>query len=72
MKKAPILNLRIYDYKNLEELAQVCQEYYDRMYQCESQKYDMEFECRKKDFEVEWLEFCPCRLAVSPCLNEKI
>ena len=52
MKKAPILNLRIYDYKNLEELAQVCQEYYDRMYQCESQKYDMEFECRKKDFEV--------------------
>ena len=36
-------------------MAQICQEYYDRMFQCESQKYDMEFECRKKDFEV-WVE----------------
>ena len=46
---------RTYDNTNLEELAQVCKEYYDRMFQCESQKYDMEFECRKKDFEV-WVE----------------
>ena len=42
-------------YKNLkflEDLQRICQEYFDRMYVCESQKYDMEFECRKKDYEV--------------------
>ena len=58
----------------LDELLTICQDYFDRMYQCESQKYDMEFECRKKDFEVEWLEFCPCQpwLGVTPCLNDSI
>merc|ERR1712209_342940 len=35
-----------------DELMAICQEYFDRMYLCESQKYDMEFECRKKDFEI--------------------
>merc|ERR1712142_561352 len=35
-----------------DELTQICQEYFDRMYQCESQKYDMEFECRKKEYEI--------------------
>ena len=37
----------------LDELVKICQDYFERMYQCESQKYDMEFECRKKDLEVE-------------------
>ena len=36
----------------LEQLKQICKEYFDRMYMCESQKYDMEFEVRKRDFEV--------------------
>ena len=36
----------------LEQLKQICKEYFDRMYLCESQKYDMEFEVRKRDFEV--------------------
>ena len=46
---------------------QICRDYFDRMYICESQKYDMEFECRKKDFEVwvEWLDSTPC-LVTSP------
>merc|ERR1712029_921168 len=35
-----------------EDLLMICQDYFDRMYQCESQKYDMEFGCRKKDFEI--------------------
>merc|ERR1712029_212826 len=35
-----------------DELRQICQEYFDRMYQCESQKYDMEFEVRKRGFEI--------------------
>merc|ERR1712098_448840 len=35
-----------------DELIVICRDYFDRMYQCESQKYDMEFECRKKDFEI--------------------
>ena len=36
----------------LEALRQICKDYFDRMYLCESQKYDMEFEVRKRDFEV--------------------
>merc|ERR1712107_467644 len=35
-----------------EQLKQICKEYFDRMYLCESQKYDMEFEGRKRDFEI--------------------
>merc|ERR1712106_914524 len=35
-----------------DDLQLICQDYFDRMYECESQKYDMEFECRKKDFEI--------------------
>merc|ERR1719291_1599313 len=27
-----------------DQLKQICKEYFDRMYMCESQKYDMEFE----------------------------
>ena len=37
----------------LEDLQRICEDYFDRMYECESQKYDMEFECRKKDYEVD-------------------
>merc|ERR1711902_136177 len=35
-----------------DQLKQICKEYFDRMYLCESQKYDMEFEVRKRDFEI--------------------
>merc|ERR1719195_2333545 len=35
-----------------DELRQICKEYFDRMYMCESQKYDMEFEVRKRGFEI--------------------
>merc|ERR1711875_129868 len=31
---------------------QICKEYFDRMYQCESQKYDMEFEVEFKDYQI--------------------
>ena len=37
----------------LDQLKQICKEYFDRMYMCESQKYDMEFEVRKRGFEVQ-------------------
>merc|ERR1712058_117033 len=33
-------------------MGQICKEYFDRMYMCESQKYDMEFEVRKRGFEI--------------------
>merc|ERR1712243_38945 len=35
-----------------DALKQICKEYFDRMYMCESQKYDMEFEVRKRGFEI--------------------
>merc|ERR1711874_736927 len=35
-----------------DQLKQICKEYFDRMYTCESQKYDMEFEVRKRGFEI--------------------
>merc|ERR1712001_358569 len=35
-----------------DQLKQICKEYFDRMYACESQKYDMEFEVRKRGFEI--------------------
>merc|ERR1712130_803411 len=35
-----------------DELTQICRKYFDRMYQCESQKYDMEFEVRKRGFKI--------------------
>merc|ERR1712080_621425 len=35
-----------------DQPKQICKEYFDRMYLCESQKYDMEFEVRKRDFEI--------------------
>jgi troponin I len=34
------------------ELQEICDEYYDRMYLCESQKWDLEYEVRKKDWEI--------------------
>merc|ERR1711983_494090 len=38
-----------------DQLKQICKEYFDRMYMCESQKYDMEFEVRKRGFEIDEL-----------------
>merc|ERR1712244_202072 len=35
-----------------DQLKQICKEYFDRMYTCESQKYDMEKEVRKRGFEI--------------------
>merc|ERR1711874_444271 len=42
--------------KNLDdaseaELQQICKDYHDRVYMCESQKWDLDFEVRKKDYE---------------------
>ena len=37
---------------HLDELRQICQEYYNTMWKVESEKYDEEFELMKKDFEV--------------------
>jgi hypothetical protein len=36
----------------IAQVRQICKEYFDRMYQCESQKHDMEHDCRKREFEV--------------------
>ena len=33
-------------------LKQICKDYHDRVYMCESQKWDLDFEVRKKDYEV--------------------
>ncbi|KAG6454989.1 troponin I isoform X2 [Manduca sexta] len=43
--------------KNIEDaneamLKRIIQEYYDRMYVCESQKWDLEHEVRKRDYEI--------------------
>merc|ERR1711890_102305 len=35
-----------------DALKQICKDYFDRMYLCESQKYDMEFEVRKRDYRI--------------------
>merc|ERR1712176_964433 len=35
-----------------EDLMQICRDYFDRMYICESQKYDMEHEVVIKDYEI--------------------
>ena len=51
----------------LDELVKICQDYFERMYQCESQKYDMEFECRKKDLEVDGFEFFTTPKSDTPC-----
>ena len=40
---------------HLDELRQICQEYYNTMWKVESEKYDEEFELMKKDFEVAYL-----------------
>ena len=51
----------------LDDLVKICQDYFERMYQCESQKYDMEFECRKKDLEVDGFEFFTTPKSDTPC-----
>lgn len=35
-----------------DDLKEVIQQYYDRMYLCESQKWDLEYEVRKRDWEI--------------------
>lgn len=36
----------------LDDLQEICTEYYNRMYLCEGQKWDLEFEVAKREFEV--------------------
>ncbi|XP_022187632.1 troponin I isoform X12 [Nilaparvata lugens] len=35
-----------------EDLREIVEEYFQRMYQCESQKWDLEYEVRKRDYEI--------------------
>ena len=51
---------------HLDELRQICQEYYNTMWKVESEKYDEEFELMKKDFEV---AYPPNRYRVHPHLT---
>ena len=41
---------------HLDELRQICQEYYNTMWKVESEKYDEEFELMKKEFEVAYTQ----------------
>ena len=50
---------------HLDELRQICQEYYNTMWKVESEKYDEEFELMKKDFEVAY----PLKYRVHPHLT---
>ena len=50
---------------HLDELRQICQEYYNTMWKVESEKYDEEFELMKKDFEVAY----PPKYRVHPHLT---
>lgn len=36
----------------LEDLQEICTDYFNRMYLCEGQKWDLEFEVSKREFEV--------------------
>jgi len=36
----------------LDALKQICKDYYERSFLCESQKWDLEYEVRKRDYEV--------------------
>ena len=36
----------------LESLKDICKEYHERLFLCESQKWDLEYEVRKRDYEV--------------------
>lgn len=38
----------------VEDVADICREYYERVYACEGQKWDLEREVRKRDYEVQY------------------
>ncbi len=40
-------------FSSAEQLRQVCKAYFDRVWQCESQRFDLEYDVRKKEYEVE-------------------
>ncbi len=42
-------------FSSAEQLRQVCKAYFDRVWQCESQRFDLEYDVRKKEYEVETL-----------------
>lgn len=39
----------------VEDLKEICQAYYERVYACEGQKWDLEREVRKRDYEVQYI-----------------
>jgi len=40
------------DYANEDELREICQDYFERMYACEGDKWDLEYEVRKREWEI--------------------
>lgn len=42
----------IYNNYFADELKEICQEYYERMYEAEGNKWDMEHEVSRKEWEV--------------------
>merc|ERR1739838_857001 len=40
------------DGANDEALKQICKEYHERLFLCESQKWDLEYEVRRRDYEI--------------------
>ena len=54
---------------HLDELRQICQEYYNTMWKVESEKYDEEFELMKKEFEVKTVVLWQLHPPSSPSLE---
>lgn len=48
--KKSLIDLRLL----IDDLKEICQEYYERVYACEGQKWDLEREVRKRDYEVQY------------------
>lgn len=38
----------------IDALREICKEYHERLFLCESQKWDLEYEVRRRDYEVQW------------------
>ncbi|RXG73194.1 Troponin I [Armadillidium vulgare] len=43
---------KILEGANEETLKQICKEYHERLFLCESQKWDLEYEVRRRDYEI--------------------
>jgi len=42
---------------NEEMLRNICKEYHERLFLCESQKWDLEYEVRRRDYEINELHY---------------